>query len=348
MKNKTLGIIWQSVKDNKLTFILVIIAVIATIVVSLLPALVLEQIINNLSQQKNVSFILVAAYFGLIAFNCFWESIREMQLSIFGQKVTYELRLKMCEKLTTLKMGYFTKTTPEENVSRFVNDVDTVENLFSSGIISMIADLGKIISVLMIIFVKNKGLTVIVLLLLPLIYLFTRFMQKRMLASQLENRTAVQKVTGFVPQTVNCIRMIHCFSAENYMCKRYDKYLDESYTATNKTNFYDAVYSPIILFVNAMIIALIFLLSATDNVEIRNLFAMSAGTSAAVISYVTVIFTPLESIGMEIQTIQSAIAGLKRIDDFLNEEQRIEGQENMIVSNKPCVSMQNVDFVTYR
>ncbi len=345
MKSKTISCLFESVKENKMTFFLVMIAVIATIVISLLPALVLERIVDLLSLNEEVSLILIISYFGLIALNCLAEATREKELCVFGQKVTYGLRKKMCEKLSKMKSIYFSKTSSEELVSRFVNDVDTVENLFSNGIISMFADMGKIISVMVMIFVKNKGLAIILIAVLPFIYLFTRFMQKRMLASQLQNRIAVSKVTGYVPQTVRCIRMIHCFSIEKYMQDNYDEYLDESFKATSKTNFYDSIYSPVILFVNALIVSIVFLLSSTTNETIRNFFMMSAGSSAAVISYITVIFTPLESIGMEIQTVQSAIAGLKRIDDYLNEDEREDVNENVtITENKPVVSLDKVSF----
>lgn len=345
MRSKTVNTLFDSIKENKITFILVIFSVVTTIVISLLPALVLEKIVDHLSLHEEVSLILIIGYFSLIAFNCLMEAIREKQLCIFGQKETYSLRKKMCSKLSKLKTSYFSKSSPEEMVARFVNDVDTVENLFSNGIISMFADMGKIISVMIMIFVKNKGLAIILLVVLPFIYLFTRYMQKRMLSAQIENRIAVAKVTGFVPQTVRCIRMIHCFSAERYMQDNYDEYLDDSFSATSKANFYDSIYSPIILLLNAFIVSLVFLLSSTSNENLRNLFMMSAGSSAAIISYISVIFTPLESIGMEIQTIQSAIAGLKRIDDFLNEEEREEVNQNVTINeNKPIVDFDDVSF----
>ena len=345
MRSKTVNTLLDSVKENKITIILVIFLIVVDIVVSLLPALVLEKIVDHLSLHEEISFILIIGYFFLIAFNCLMEAIREKQLCIFGQKVTYSLRKKMCSKLCKLKTSYFSKTSPEEMVARFVSDVDTVENLFSNGIISMFADMGKIISVMIMIFVKNKGLALILLVVLPFIYLFSRFMQKKMLSAQIENRIAVAKVTGFVPQTVRCIRMIHCFSAERYMQDNYDEYLDDSFLATSKANFYDSIYSPIILLLNAFIISLVFLLSSTSNEYLRNIFMMSAGSSAAIISYISVIFTPLESIGMEIQTIQSAIAGLKRIDEFLNEEQREETNQDVIINgDKPIVDFDNVSF----
>ena len=106
------------------------------------------------------------------------------------------------------------------------------------------------------------------------------------------------------------------------MEKRYDRRIGESYAAVEKTNFYDAIYSPVVLILNAAVVGAVMLLSASGSEKVLTLFGMSVGTSVAVINYISRIFTPIESLGMEIQTIQSAMAGVKRIDAFLAQEER--------------------------
>ena len=86
-------------------------------------------------------------------------------------------------------------------MSRFVGDVDTVENLFTSGIVSMFADTCKIMSILAVIWFRNKGLAILLLILLPFIFWFTRYVQRNMLEAQLRNRRAVSKASGHVPET---------------------------------------------------------------------------------------------------------------------------------------------------
>ena len=89
-----------------------------------------------------------------------------------------------------------------------------------------------------------------------------------------------------------------------------------------RTNFYDAIYSPVVLLLNAVVVGAVMLLSASGNTKILTLFGMSVGTSVAVINYISRIFAPIESLGMEIQTIQSAMAGVRRIDAFLAQPER--------------------------
>ena len=88
-----------------------------------------------------------------------------------------------------------------------------------------------------------------------------------------------------------------------------------------RTNFYDAVYSPVVLILNAIVVACVMLLSASGSPRVLTLFGMSAGTAVAVMNYISQIFTPVESLGMEIQTIQSAVAGIRRIDEFFSLEE---------------------------
>ena len=205
--------------------------------------------------------------------------------------------------------------------------MDAVEALFTSGIISMVADACRIISILAVIAVENTGLALVLLVILPLFAIFTRFVQKRMLAAQLENRRAVAAVSGQVPETLHNIRTIHALGLESYMEQRYDQRIGESYAAMEKTNFYDAIYSPVVFLLNAAVVGIVMLLSASGNADVLALFGMSVGTSVAIINYISRIFSPIESLGMEIQTIQSAMAGVKRIDAFLNQPERAISQE---------------------
>ena len=106
------------------------------------------------------------------------------------------------------------------------------------------------------------------------------------------------------------------------MERRYDRCIGDSYAAMERTNFYDAVYSPVVLLLNAAVVGIVMLLSASGNAQLLTLFGMSVGTSVAVINYISRIFAPIESLGMEIQTIQSAMAGVRRIDAFLDQPER--------------------------
>ncbi|MDO5019371.1 MAG: ABC transporter ATP-binding protein [Lachnospiraceae bacterium] len=323
----------------------IVISVCGAILLSLVPPMILARIIDALTTQKMTGFGGILAYFGMLALTGLMESTREGLLIVFGQKMTHALRSGLMEKLVHLKADDLNKQEPGAVVSRFVGDVDTVENLFTSGIVSMFADACKIISILVVIWFQNRGLSIILLILLPFLFVFTRYVQKNMLVSQLQNRKAVSRASGHVPETLHNIRTIHCLSKESYMERKYDEYIGDSYRAMEKTNFYDAVYSPVILILNAIVVASVMLLSASGSPRVLMLFGMSAGTAVAVMNYISQIFTPVESLGMEIQTIQSAVAGIRRINEFLSME---ELSEQKVVSKAEVKEKEEGAFVEFR
>ena len=326
----------------------ILLAVAGAIVTALLPPWILGSIVDTITAGNAVPVALVILYFAFTVLTGLTESLREGLLTVFGQKITHALRSSMMEKYTNLTAGELTKQEPGTIVSRFVGDVDTVENLFTSGIISMFADACKIISILVVIWLKNRGLAIVLLILLPFLYWFTRTVQKNMLKAQTENRRAVGRASGHVPETLHNIRTIHTLGKERYMEQRYDEYIAESYRAVDRTNFYDAIYSPVILILNAIVVAFVMLFSASGNAKVLTLFGMSAGTAVAVINYISQTFTPVESLGMEIQTIQSAVAGVHRINEFFSLEELPEKtdyrKESTQKKDNVFVEFQNVTF----
>lgn len=343
--NKVFKIILTTIKNQKKLSFGILVTVILAIVIALAPPLVLGDIIDSITLEKAVSLKLILLYSCMVILTGISESLREGLLTVFGQKITHALRSEMMCKYIRLTTDTLSKQEPGSIVSRFIGDADTVEALFTSGIISMFADACKIISILAIIFLNNKGLAMILIILLPFLFLFTRLVQKNMLKAQLANRKAISKASGHVPETVHNIRTIHVFAKEEYMEEKYDKYIGDSYKAMEKTNFYDAIYSPIILILNAIVVAIVMVLSATENETILIFFGMSAGTAVAIMNYISEIFTPIESLGMEIQTIQSAIAGVERMNEFfaLPEKEELKVTKERTDTNA-IVNLDNVTF----
>lgn len=334
MKNRSVGrVILNTIKEKWLLTAGIAITVVGAIVTALFPPLILAKIIDTVTSGTMPTFYMVLMYFGFLLVTGLMESARETFLTVFGQKITHSLRSALMDKYSCLTTSGLTSQEPGTVVSRFVGDADTVENLFTSGIISMFADACKIISIVAVIWFKNKGLAIVLLVILPFLFIFTRTIQKNMLEAQIENRRAVGRASGHVPETLHNIRTIHTLGKENYMAQRYDEYICESYAAIEKNNFYDAVYSPVILILNAIVVAVVMLFSASGNQSVLTFFGMSAGTAVAVINYISQIFAPVESLGMEIQTIQSAIAGVHRINEFFEMDEFSVKKDSYITEN---------------
>lgn len=354
MNNKNsynvVSIILHTIIKRKWLSLGIIISVCGAVITALYPPLVLGKIVDTLTTGSQMPVYLVFLYMAFTVITGLMEATREGLLTVFGQKITHALRSGLMEHFVRLSTDSLNKQEPGAVVSRFVGDVDTVENLFTSGIVSMFADACKIISILAVIWFRNKGLATVLMVLLPFLFWFTRHIQKNMLDAQLKNRRAVSRASGHAPETLHNIRTIHNLGKEKYMEKRYDEYISDSYKAMEKTNFYDAVYSPVILILNAVVVAVVMLFSASGNAKVLTLFGMSAGTAVAVINYISQIFSPVESLGMEIQTIQSAIAGVRRINEFfelpvLDNNEELQAEKTFDSKNDtPYVQFNDVTF----
>lgn len=201
----------------------------------------------------------------------------------------------------------------------------------------MIADAFTIFSILAVVFHLSPGLGILLCICLPLLFLLTRYFQKRMLQAQRDNRIAVSRTNELIPETVHNIRTIHTCQQEHYLRQRYGRTIRASFDAMERSNFCDSIYSPIIITSCTVIICLMMTLSVSSP-SLQELFGMTVGSVVALIAYVRRIFSPLESIGMEIQNIQSAVAGIGRLKDFFAEPvQERNGTMEPVPASVPLV-----------
>lgn len=325
-----------------ITFFMVCI-IAGTAVLAIVPPLILGQAVDLLAEGKAVPLPLAVEYVLLLAGASLLEALQEGLIAVFGQKMAHTLRSQMAEKLNHLPASFFLKQEAGETVSLFTNDVDTIEDLFDEGVISMFSDALSIISIMTVIFTRSKGLGWLLICVLPFLYALTRHFQKNMLRAQKENREAVGRTTRMIPETMRNIRMVHVYHLNQWMAERYGRSIDDSFRAIDRSNFFDSIYSPIIIEVSAIITG-IMMLAAGRGGSLQAFFGMSAGTAVAIIAYVGKIFNPLESIGMEIQNIQSAAAGIARITEFMNEAEKPEEKKQSADLSAPALQMNDVTF----
>lgn len=338
---KIAGCVFRREKGKTILLILIIMGAICT---ALLPPLVLERMVTALSDKTAIVLSTALVYLLIFAVSGILESLQNGMITVMGQAITHEIRSSMWVKLNKLPADYFVKNEAGQITSKMVNDVDAVDTLFSNGIISMIADLLKVISIMIIIFIKSRGLGTLLCIVTPLIMIMTMVFQSRMRQAQIRNREAVARVNHHVPETIQNIRTVHTYGCEAYMEKKYDSYIQAGYQAMDQSNFYDAVYSPMVVCINSLMLAVMMICSSMGT-AMQSWFGITVGSAVAVIAYVGKVFDPLESLGMEIQNIQGALAGVMRIDEFLREEEMPEAVEKPVnMSRDPLIEFNQVTF----
>ena len=201
-KKKSIGQIIKKVLWKNKTWIFFLLFFIAgTILLSVTPPLVLEQAINLLGEKKGIPLALALLYFALTAIGGIFDAVKELMITVIGQEITYSIRGEMAQKLIKLPASYYAETDSGVTVSRFTGDVDTLEKLFTSGIVSMVVDAFKVISILVVIFIKSRGLGILMIVVTPVLYVLTRIVQKRVLEAQIDHRRAVGHANQHIPET---------------------------------------------------------------------------------------------------------------------------------------------------
>ena len=334
------------IKNNIGISLLLGFSIIGLVVTSLIPPQILKYIVdhNLVNKSTDKLLTLAMAYIGVLLFIAGFDFIKEALLTVLGQKITKEIRIKMMEKLERISAMFFFSNSSGAAVSRFTNDVDAINSLFTNGIISMVVDCFKIIGIVISIWIFSSKLGFATLSLLPVIYLITRLFQKRMLKAQIENRILIGRVNNHISESLKNIQMIKSFSKESYMEENYKRYLLDNYKTVEKVNFYDSIYPPFIQITRAASIAFIVVLSSKQ----LNYLGISLGIVAASIELISNLFAPIENLGMELQNIQQAISGIKRVNDFYSEPEDDPKKDDLkaedIIPNREEVNLSFKDI----
>ncbi|NLB32554.1 MAG: ABC transporter ATP-binding protein [Tissierellia bacterium] len=336
------------IKNNIGISVLLVFSIIGVVVTSLIPPQILKYIIDHtlVTRSSDKLLILAIVYMGVLLFIGIFDFVKEAILTVLGQKITKEIRIEMMEKLERINAKFFSSNSSGTVVSRFTNDVDAINSLFTNGIIGMLVDCFKIIGIVISIWMFSSKLGFVILLQLPAIYGITRLFQKRMLKAQIENRILIGRVNNHISESLKNIQMIKSFSKESYMEENYKRCLFDNYKTVEKMNFYDSIYSPFIQITRTVSIAFIVVLSSKQ----LNYLGISLGMVAASIELISNLFAPIENLGMELQNIQQAISGIKRVNDFYSETEDDIKKNELRVENiipdreEVSLSFNNISF----
>lgn len=303
--------------DKKYVIALVCIVICVT-AASLLSPQILRFIIDDYLMAGRMDGLLTIGflYFGTFVLTGVFDFLKGWLLTKIGQIIIRNVRSEMQQKVTRLSAEYFTKNSSGKIVSKFMNDVDNISALFTNGIISMAIDCFKIAGIILSIWIFSSAMGVFALCLVPVIAFLTQVFRRKMLRSQKANLTELGKVNNHIGESIRNILMIKGFHRESYMENRYEEYLEENYRTTNKVNFYDSCYSPIIQVITALSIGFILYLSVGGRGDI---LGISIGQIAASVNLITRLFLPVDSLGTELQAIQKGLSGIYSIREFMKQ-----------------------------
>ena len=353
-KIKTLSVVWavlrSTFKNLKVFYVLLCISAVVLMFLELLPPMLLKKIIDvNLRSGDIHGTWITALYYLFVSVGSSTFSFVQTYITTYiGQNILIELRLLMADHLKKLPMSYYSKTPVGSIMSRMTSDVESVNTLFSSGLISAFTDLLKVFGIIAAMIVISPSLCLIALAVTPIIFMTANYFRRNMFNAQIGIRKVVGGVNTYLQEVFNGVMIVKSYGKEEDYKDRFQPHLNEYLKVNNQAAVYDSYFPCVLQVIRALAIAIILWVGAkTGNFDS---LAISIGALAAFIDLSVRLFSPIEALSLQFQTIQQAMAGLNRISEFLREEPEERGEEQNLNTHKEFdmknlrVDVKNVNF----
>lgn len=235
--------------------------------------------------------------------------------SVVGQDILHRLRLALSQHFRDLPLRYFDATPVGDIMSRSTADVEAVNTLFTSGVVSVMADSLRVVGVLAAMFSLNIHLTLVTLIVVPIILAITEFFRRNIRSAERSTRKAVSRINSTFQESLTGIRVIHTFGQEQTFQQVLAGDLSLFLRAVNKASLFNSFFSPAMdILKGSLTVALLWIGIAAQGKDV-----ISLGVIVAFVQLVARLFSPLTALSDEYQTIQQALAGAERINEVLQQ-----------------------------
>ena len=324
-----------------------IIATISAIILSFLGPLrpmLINHAIDNfiiISDPENlfkITLLLIALLFteGFIQFFYIYLS------TWIGQNVILDLRRKIFKHIMSLKMKFFDKTPIGTLVTRAVSDIETIADIFSQGLLVIIAELLKLIIVLIFMFYTDWRLSLVTLLTIPVLLVATAWFKRNIKASFQDVRDKVSSINSFVQEHIVGMNIVQIFNREQAEFKKFKKINSEHRDAHLRSIFYYAVFFPVVEVLSAVSIGLVVWYGGQGIISGKEI---TIGEIIAFIIYIQMMFRPIRQLADRFNILQMGIVGSERVFRVIDTDEKIENDGNMEVSDLAGdISFENVWF----
>ena len=227
-----------------------------------------------------------------------------------GQRVIKDIRVKIFDKIINLKMSFFDKNSVGRLVTRAVSDIETIASIFSQGLFTIIADLFKMIVILLVMIIISFRLTVVVLIIFPFLIYATRLFQKAMKKAFELVRREVANLNSFVQERISGIKIVQIFNREKIEKDKFNEINIKHRDAWLRTVWINSIFFPIAEISGSICIGLLVWYGGIANANGINI---SIGTLFLFITMSGLLFRPLRQIADKFNTLQMGMVAVDRI-----------------------------------
>ena len=282
---------------------------------------------------------------GLLVIESVFLIVVSYTSSDLGQRVVKDLRNKLFEHITKLRLKYFDQNPIGMLVTRSVSDMETIAEIFSQGILVIIGDLLKLFGVLIFMFYINWKLTLLVLIPIPLLVVSTNIFKRAIKNSFQEVRKQVSTLNSFVQEHITGMNVVQIFSRENVEAKKFNKINLDHKRAHIKGIMAYSIFFPVVETLSALSIAILVIYSIWSISYGNTDYGTIATEMMSFILYVHMLFRPIRMLADRFNTLQMGMVSSGRVFDLLdNDEIILQSEENQLDSFNGQISFKNVHF----
>ena len=259
-----------------------------------------------------------------------------------GQHVIQDLRTKVFKHILSLRMKYFDNTPIGTLVTRSISDIETIADIFSQGLLVIIAELLKLIVVVSMMFYVDWRLALIAMLTIPILLVATSWFKRNIKASFQDVREQVSQLNTFVQEHIVGMNVVQIFNREKSEYDKFFKINKEHRDAHLRSIFYYAVFFPVVEVLSAMSIGLIVWYGGHGILEGKSI---TVGELIAFILFVHMMFRPIRQLADRFNILQMGIVGSERVFKVLDTEEKIiDNGIKTFTDLKGSIAFSDVDF----
>ena len=259
-----------------------------------------------------------------------------------GQHVIQDLRSKIFKHILSLRMKFFDNTPIGTLVTRTISDIETIADIFSQGLLVIIAELLKLAVVISLMFYTDWRLTLIALLIVPVLLFATSWFKRNIKKSFQDVRSQISNLNTFVQEHIVGMNIIQIFNREDAEYEKFVEINKKHRDANVRGIFYYAVFFPVVEVLSAVSIGLIVWYGGQGILEGKDI---TIGELVAFILFIYMMFSPIRQLADRFNILQMGIVGAERVFNILDTDEKIEDSGSDKIDIEDCsITYKNVNL----
>lgn len=322
--NMDIKLLWKVIlqaRPYKRTFVMTALLGIVLAPVAILRPYLVQTMIDDYIFRKDIGGLgtMALVFMGVLVLESFMRYVFNYTSSWLGQAVVRDLRIKIFNHITNLKLSYFDKTPIGISTTRTINDIENINQIFSQGILTILADLLMVVVVVAVMFAVSWKLAIVCLTTMPFLIIATYIFKEKVKASFQQVRAQISKMNAFLQERITGMRVLQIFNAEENEKEKFAK-INKDYTKANIDGvLYYAIFYPVVDIIAAAALGLMVWWGARESL----LEGVSTGALVAFPLYLNMMFHPIRMLADKFNTVQMGLVASQRVFALLDRNESI-------------------------